>query len=338
MAKKIDKTASFDKGEIILYRSSDGKAALDVRLEQETVWLNQRQMAELFDKDTDTIGLHVRNIYKEGELTRKGTTEQSSVVQNEGGRQVRRKVNFYNLDVIISVGYRVKSRRGTQFRIWATNVLREHLIRGFTLNEKRLREQEQKLVDLRRTVGLLEQTLAHQAIGLDEAKGLLQVITDYAYALTTLDRFDHGTLTIEEVTLPAPYIMTYEAATEIVKAMGTEFGGLFGLEKDQGFKSALGAVYQTYGGEDLYPSIEEKAANLLYFVVKNHAFSDGNKRIAAALFIAFLAGNKSLYSKDGSKRIADNALVAITLMIAESNPADKETMVKLIVNLINSRN
>ncbi|AOY57784.1 conserved uncharacterized protein [Desulfococcus multivorans] len=170
--KKNDKTASSDKGEIILYRSPDGKAALDVRLEQETVWLNQRQMAELFDKDTDTIGLHVRNIYKEGELTRKGTTEQSSVVQNEGGRQVRRKVNFYNLDVIISVGYRVKSRRGTQFRIWATNVLREHLIRGFTLNEKRLREQEQKLVDLRRTVGLLEQTLAHQTIGLDEASCL----------------------------------------------------------------------------------------------------------------------------------------------------------------------
>jgi len=338
MAKNIDKIKSADKGEIILYRSPDGMAALDVRLEQETVWLNQRQMAELFDKDTDTIGLHIRNIYKEGELTRKGTTEQSSVVQNEGGRQVRRKVNFYNLDVIISVGYRVKSRRGTQFRIWATNVLREHLIRGFTLNEKRLREQEKKLADLRRTVGLLEQTLANQAIGLDEAKGLLQVITDYAYALTTLDRFDHGTLTIEEVTRPAPYIMTYEAAMEIVKAMGTEFGGLFGLEKDQGFKSALGAVYQTYGGEDLYPSIEEKAANLLYFVVKNHAFSDGNKRIAAALFIAFLAGNKSLYSKDGSKRIADNALVAITLMIAESNPADKETMVKLIVNLINSRN
>jgi prophage maintenance system killer protein len=314
MAKNIDKIKSTDKGEIILYRSPDGKAALDVRLEQETVWLNQRQMAELFDKDTDTIGLHIRNIYKEGELTRKGTAEQSSVVQNEGGRQVRRKVNFYNLDVIISVGYRVKSRRGTQFRIWTTNVLREHLIRGFTLNEKRLREQEQKLVDLRRTVGLLEQTLAHQAIGLDEAKGLLQVITDYAYALTTLDRFDHGTLIIEEVTRPAPYIMTYEAAMEIIKAMGTEFGGLFGLEKDHGFKSALGAVYQTYGGEDLYPSIEEKAANLLYFVVKNHAFSDGNKRIA------------------------DNALVAITLMIAESNPADKESMVKLIVNLINNRN
>jgi prophage maintenance system killer protein len=332
------KTSESNKGEVILYRSPDGKAALDVRLDRETVWLNQRQMAELFDKDTDTIGLHIRNLYKEGELTRKGTTEKSSVVQNEGGRQVRRKVGFYNLDVIISVGYRVKSKRGTQFRIWATNVLREHLVRGFTLNQKRLQEQKQKLSDLRCTIGLLEKTLAHQAIGLDEAKGLLNVITDYAYALTTLDRFDHGTLVIEKVTQPAPYIMTYDVAMEIIKAMQTGFGGLFGLEKDQGFKSALGAVYQTFGGEELYPSVEEKAANILYFVVKNHAFSDGNKRIAAALFIAFLAGNKALYRKDGTKRIADNALVAITLMIAESKPADKETMVKLIVNLINSRN
>jgi hypothetical protein len=176
--------------DVILYRSEDGAVQLEVQLDRETVWLNQRQMAGLFDKDTDTIGLHVRNIYKEGELPRKGTAEESSVVQNEGGRKVRRQVYFYNLDVIISVGYRVKSKRGTQFRQWATRVLREHLVRGFTLNEKRLQEQEQKLADLRRTVGLLEQTITHQAIGLDEAKGLLQVITDYAYALTTLDRAD----------------------------------------------------------------------------------------------------------------------------------------------------
>jgi hypothetical protein len=258
VTKKSDKTLFADRGEIILYRSPDGEAALDVRLDRETVWLNQRQMAELFDKDTDTIGLHIRNIYKEGELIRKGTTEESSVVQNEGGRQVRRKISFYNLDVIISVGYRVNSKRGTQFRIWATNVLREHLVRGFTLNEKRLREQEPKLSDLHRTVGPLEKTLARQAIGLDETKGLLQVITDYAYALTTLDRFDHGTLAIE-----AGALLTYEAAMEIVAAMQRGFGGLFGLEKDQGFKSALGAVYQAFGGEELYPSIEEKAANLL---------------------------------------------------------------------------
>ena len=200
--------------DVILYRSEDGAVQLEVQLDRETVWLNQRQMAELFDKDTDTIGLHVRNIYKEGELPRKGTTEESSVVQNEGGRKVRRQVYFYNLDVIISVGYRVKSKRGTQFRQWATGVLREHLVRGFTLNEKRLQEQEQKLADLRRTVGLLEQTITHQAIGLEEARGLLQVITDYAYALTTLDRFDHGSLAIEQTTRPAPYIMTYEAAKE----------------------------------------------------------------------------------------------------------------------------
>ncbi|MFO7646088.1 MAG: virulence protein RhuM/Fic/DOC family protein [Desulfosarcina sp.] len=324
--------------DVILYRSDDGAVQLDVQLERETVWLNQRQMAELFDKDTDTIGLHVRNIYKEGELPRKGTTEESSVVQKEGGRKVRRQVSFYNLDVIISVGYRVKSKRGTQFRQWATRVLREHLVRGFTLNEKRLQEQAQKLEDLRRTVGLLEKILTHQAIGLDEAKGLLQVITDYAYALTTLDRFDHGTLAIEQTTRPAAYLMTYEAAIEIVTAMKTGFGGLFGLEKDQGFKSALGAIYQTFGGEELYPSIEEKAANLLYFVVKNHAFSDGNKRIGAALFIAFLAGNHALYRGDGSKRIADNALVALTLLIAESRPRDKETIVKVIVSLINRAN
>lgn len=335
MAKKIENRNGPTKGEIVLYQSQDGKAALDVRLDRETVWLTQDQMADLFGRERSVITKHLRNVFKEGELEEASVCAKFAHTAADGKTY---QVQSYNLDVIISVGYRVKSKRGTQFRIWATNVLRDHLVRGFTLNEKRLLEQEQKLADLRSTVGLLEQTLAHQAIGLDEAKGLLKVLTDYAYALTTLDRFDHGTLAIEEVTRPAPYIMTYESAMEIINAMQPGFGGLFGLEKDQGFKSALGAVYQTFGGEELYPSIEEKAANLLYFVVKNHAFSDGNKRIAAALFIAFLAGNKALYHNDGSKRIADNALVAITLMIAESNPADKETMVKLIVNLINSRN
>jgi prophage maintenance system killer protein len=334
MKKKIEKSEP-GKGEIILYQSPDGKAILDVRLDRETVWLTQEQMSDLFGRERSVITKHVRNVFKEGELEESSVCAKFAHTATDGKTY---QVQCYNLDVIISVGYRVKSKLGTQFRIWATNVLREHLVRGFTLNERRLKEQEQKLGDLRRTVGLLEQTLAHQAIGLDEAKGLLQVITDYAYALTTLDRFDHGILAIEQVTRPALYVLTYEVAMEIIRAIQPGFGGLFGLEKDQGFKSALGAVYQTFGGEELYPSIEEKAANLLYFVVKNHAFSDGNKRIAAALFIAFLAGNKALYRKDGSKRIADNALVAITLMIAESNPVDKETMVKLIVNLINTQN
>ena len=304
--------------DVILYNAEDGKVQLEVQLEKDTVWLTQDQMADLFGRERSVITKHLRNVFKEGELEEASVRAKFAHTAADGKTY---QVQCYNLDVIISVGYRVKSKRGTQFRQWATQVLREHLVRGFTLNEKRLQEQEQKLDDLRRTVGLLEQTLVHQAIGLDEAKGLLQVITDYAYALTTLDRFDHGTLAIEQTTRPAAYLMTYEAAIEIVTAMKTGFGGLFGLEKDQGFKSALGAIYQTFGGEELYPSIEEKAANLLYFVVKNHAFSDGNKRIGAALFIAFLAGNHALYRGDGSKRIADNALVALTLLIAESRPA-----------------
>ncbi|MFZ1984773.1 MAG: virulence protein RhuM/Fic/DOC family protein [Desulfatitalea sp.] len=321
--------------DVILYNAEDGKIQLEVQLEKDTVWLTQDQMSDLFGRERSVITKHVRNVFREGELEEASVRAKFAHTADDGKTY---QVQCYNLDVIISVGYRVKSNRGTQFRQWATRVLREHLVRGFTLNEKRLQEQEQKLVDLRRTVGLLEQTIAHQAIGLDEAKGLLQVVTDYAYALTTLDRFDHGTLAIEQTTRQAPYMMTYEAAMEIVKTMKTGFGGLFGLEKDQGFKSALGAVYQTFGGEELYPSVEEKAGNLLYFVVKNHAFSDGNKRIGAALFITFLAGNKALYRGDGSKRVADNALVALTLLIAESQPRDKDTIVKVIVSLINRAN
>jgi prophage maintenance system killer protein len=321
--------------DVVLYKTDDGRVQLEVHLERETVWLTQDQMAELFGRERSVITKHVRNVFKEGELEEASVRAKFAHTAADGKTY---QVQGYNLDVIISVGYRIKSKRGTQFRQWATRVLREHLVRGFTLNEKRLQEQEQKLCDLRRTVGLLEQTITHQAIGLEEARGLLQVITDYAYALTTLDRFDHGSLAIEQTTRPAPYIMTYEAAMEIVTAMKSGFGGLFGLEKDQGFKSSLGAVYQTFGGEELYPSIEEKAANLRYFVVKNHAFSDGNKRIGAALFITFLAGNNALYRSDRSKRIADNALVALTLLIAESRPQDRETIVKVIVSLINRAN
>jgi len=321
--------------DVVLYNTEDGIVQLEVHLEKETVWLTQDQMAELFGRERSVITKHVRNVFKEGELEEAAVRAKFAHTAADGKTY---QVQYYNLDVIISVGYRVKSTRGTQFRQWATRVLREHLVRGFTVNEHRLREQDRKLADLRRTVGLLEQTLVNQAIGLDEARGLLQVVTDYAYALTTLDRFDHGTLAIEQTTRPAPYVMTYEAAMEIVDAMKSGFGGLFGLEKDQGFKGALGTIYQTFDGKELYPSIEEKAANLLYFVVKDHAFSDGNKRIGAALFITFLAGNRALYREDGSKRIADNALVALTLLIAESRPEDKETVVKVIVSLINRAN
>ena len=323
---------------VVLYQTPDGATSLEVHLEKETVWLTQKQMAELFGKNTDTIGLHIRNAYKEGELSEEGTAEESSVVQSEGSRQIRRTIRFYNLDVIISVGYRVKSQQGTRFRQWATRVLRDHIVRGYTVNEQRLREESAKLQEMRRTVELLARTLANQELVSETGRDVLRVITDYAYALTLLDRYDHGTLIIEETTRQALHVVDYDEAMGIVATMKGEFDGLFGIEKDQGFKSALGAIYQTFGGEELYPSIEEKGANLLYFVVKNHAFSDGNKRIAAALFIYFLGRNGILYRPDGSKRLADNALVALTLLIAESRPDEKETIVKVIVNLINRKN
>ena len=320
---------------IQIYQDTDGKTALEVKLDQETVWLTQKQMAMLFGKTVPTINEHIKNAFKEGEL------EENSVIRNfritaADGKQY--DTAHYNLDVIISVGYRVKSQQGTRFRIWATQTLKDHLVKGYTVNQQRLQEQTDKLSDLRKTVTLLEQTIAKQEIGLDEAKGLLSVITDYAYALTTLDRYDHGTLAIGSTTKATDYLLGYDEAISIVDSMKGEFGGLFGLEKDDGFKSALGTIYQTFGGKELYPSVEEKAANLLYFVVKNHAFSDGNKRIAAALFVYFMGGCGCLYRPDGGKRLADNALVALTLLIAESRPEEKDTIVKVVVNLINRDN
>lgn len=320
---------------IILYQSPDGNTSLDVHLDHETVWLTQKQMAELFGKTVPTINEHIKNIFKDAEL------DESSVIRNFRITAADGKTYdtaHYNLDVIISVGYRVKSQQGTRFRQWATKVLKDHIVKGYTINEQRFREQAEKLTDMRRTVELLARTLANQELVSETGKDVLRVISDYAYALNLLDRYDHGTLSIEETTRLALHVIDYDEAIGIVASMKGGFDGLFGIEKDQGFKSALGAIYQTFGGEELYPSIEEKGANLLYFIVKNHAFSDGNKRIAAALFIYFLGMNGILYRPDGSKRLADNALVALTLLIAESRPEEKETIVKVIVNLINRNN
>jgi len=301
-------------------------------------------MASLFDKDTDTIGLHIRNIYKEGELEESPTTEESSVVQSEGSREVRRTVRLYNLDVIISVGYRVKSKRGTQFRQWATSVLRDHIIKGYTINQRRLTEQADHYRELQETVRLIGELLTQQSLNAPQAEGLLRVITDYAYALSVLDDYDHQQLAIRNITRKEPFEITYEAARKAVDEMAEQMRqegkviGLFGREKDESFKSSLAAIYQTFGGEDLYPSIEEKAAHLLYFVTKNHSFSDGNKRIAAAIFLWFLDANGLLYAEDGHKRLGDNALVALTLMIAESKSQHKDIIVRVIVNLINKDN
>ncbi|ALC16748.1 cytochrome c biogenesis protein CycH [Desulfuromonas soudanensis] len=322
-------------GEFVLFQAEDGKTRLEVQLDHETVWLTQDQMAKLFERERSVVTKHLRNVFREGELDEMAVCAKHAHTAGDGKTY---QTQYYNLDVIISVGYRVKSKRGTQFRQWATRVLRDHLVKGYTIHEQRLREETAKLREMQQTVDLLARTLTTQELLTETGKDVLRVINDYAYALATLDRYDHGTLTIEETTRRALRVIGYEEAIGLVQAMKGEFDGLFGIEKDQGFKSALGTIYQTFDGKELYPSVEEKAANLLYFVVKNHAFSDGNKRIAAALFIYFLAGNAILYRPDGSKRLADNALVALTLLIAESRPEEKETIVKVIVNLINRSN
>jgi prophage maintenance system killer protein len=325
-------------GEIILFQAEDGKTRLEVQLDHETVWLSLNQMADLFERDKSVVSRHLRAIFQSDELSRAATVAKNATVQVEGDRRVSRTIEVYNLDVIIAIGYRVNSRRGTQFRQWATGVLRNHLVKGYTIHEQRLREETAKLREMQQTVDLLARTLTSQQLVTETGQDVLRVINDYAYALATLDRYDHGTLAIEATTGQVLQVIDYEEGIALIRAMKGEFDGLFGIEKDQGFKSALGTIYQTFDGKELYPSVEEKSANLLYFVVKNHAFSDGNKRIGAALFIYFLAANGILYRPDGSKRLADNALVALTLLIAESRPDEKETIVKVIVNLINRSN
>ena len=316
-------------GEVVLYQAADGKVSLDVRLERESLWLSQRQMSDLFEKDTDTIGLHLRNIYSEGELVESATTEESSVVQTEGKRQVRRQVRLYNLDAVISVGYRVSSKRGTQFRIWATGVLRDHLVKGYSANANRLR-------DLNRAVRLIADTARRGDLSGDEAKALLAVVGDYNQALGLLDDYDHQRVAKPKSAGAVTHALGYEEALRIVQQLRSRFGAsdIFGVEKDSSLAGALGAIMQTFGGEDLYPGLEEKAAHLLYFVVKNHAFVDGNKRIAAALFLWFLERNRALLKDDGTLRVSNAALVALTLMIAESRPDEKEVLVRIVMHLL----
>jgi len=327
------------KSEILIYISEDKSNEIQVRLEGDTIWLSQRQMSELFEKDSDTIGLHLKNIYKSGELEEGSTTEYSSVVQTEGQRQVRRKIKLYNLDAIISVGYRVNSIRGTQFRMWANKVLRDYLVKGYSVNQSLLEKKNEKLKELQEAVRIIRDSVGTKELTNEESRGLLDIVADYSYALDILDQYDYQTLRISDTTLGETYHLSYEEAIEKIRNVRKVYGNseLFGREKDESLSSSIGTIYQTFGGKDLYPSVEEKAANLLYFVTKNHSFSDGNKRIAAFLFLYFLDRNGILYDESGRKRIADNALVALTLMIAISKPEEKETMVSIIVNLINKR-
>ncbi|MBQ8115704.1 MAG: virulence protein RhuM/Fic/DOC family protein [Prevotella sp.] len=324
--------------QIIIYQTEDGQTQIDVRMENETVWLTQAQMAELFETDRTSIVRHINNIYKVEELDRESTCAKIAQVQVEGKRSVKRYIPYFNLDMIISVGYRVNSKRGVRFRQWANKVLKQYLVKGYAVNERLRKEQ---IGELRQLVGMLGRTIQSQPLlSNDETNALFEVVTDYAYALDTLDNYDYERLTINKTTKEEPFHATYENAMEAIDGLREKFGGsvLFGNEKDDSFKSSIGQIYQTFGGEELYPSVEEKAAMLLYLVTKNHSFSDGNKRIAATLFLWFLNNNHILYHPDGSKRIADSTLVALTLMIAESRTEEKDVMVKVVVNLINKNN
>ena len=323
---------------IVIYQTEDGQTQIDVRLENETVWLTQAQMAELFQTDRTSIVRHINNIYKVEELDRESTCAKIAQVQTEGNRQVTRTLPYFNLDMIISVGYRVNSKRGVKFRQWANRVLKDYLVKGYAINERIRKEQ---IGELRQLVGMLGRTIQNQPLlSNDETNALFEVVTDYTYALDTLDNYDYERLAIDKTTKEEPFHATYENAMEAIGGLRKKFGGssLFGNEKDDSFKSSIGQIYQTFGGEELYPSVEEKAAMLLYLVTKNHSFSDGNKRIAATLFLWFLNNNHVLYRADGSKRLADNTLVALTLMIAESRTEEKDVMVKVVVNLINQNN
>lgn len=319
--------------QIEIYQTKDKRTHVEVRFDDETVWLSQKQISDLFQKDVRTVSEHITNLYKEKELARNRTIRKFRIVQKEGKRSVERRVECYNLDVIISVGYRVKSKQGIQFRQWATQRLKEYLVQGYTVNEHRLKELQQ-------TMRLISDVALRRDLSGDEAKALLHVIGDYTYALDLLDDYDHQRINIRNTTAGVVESISYEEAQRIIGQLRKRFNAseLFGREKDKSLQSSLNVIFQTFNGKDLYPSIEEKGAHLLYFLVKNHSFTDGNKRIAAALFLWFFEKNNMLYAHDGTKRIADNALVAMTLLIAESKPADKEVLVNVVINLINKKN
>jgi len=319
--------------DIVIYE--DGNVELKTTLENETVWLNQKQMSELFGKSKKTVSEHIGNIFKEKELEKDLVVRNFRTTATDGKNY---NVLFYNLDVIISVGYRVKSKQGTQFRIWATKILKEYLIKGYALNQKKL--QEEKLDELNKTIALIKQGLSNQELSLTEAKGFIEIVGEYAKSWALLQGYDEQSLQEITRTKDEKFILDYDEAKEAIaelkkvlmkKGEATE---LFGREKAGEFKGNLLNIYQTFGGADLLPSLETKAANLLYYVIKGHPFNDGNKRIGAYLFVLFLHKNCILYKSDGESKINDNALASIALLVAQSNPDQKEIIIKLIMNML----
>ena len=324
------------RGEIVIYQTKGGNTALEVKLEKETVWLNLNQMADLFERDKSVISRHIRNIYEETELAPNSTVAKYATVQIEGGRKIERAIEYYNLDMILSVGYRVNSKQGTQFRIWANRILKEHLVQGYTMNEKRLLEQRQQIRKLHQAITLIERSMLEQVADLHDARAIVSLLSSFAKGLQILDDYDHENLEQNGMTHKAAVMVEKHDFLAVVEAMRRDFdSAVFGQPKDSSFDSSVSQIYQSFGGEELYPTIEHKAAMLLYFVVKNHSFVDGNKRIAAALFLYFLDKNSLLFDQAGARIISDEGLAALTLLIAISKPEEKDTMVKIVITVLN---
>ncbi|MEJ7822137.1 MAG: virulence protein RhuM/Fic/DOC family protein [Chitinophagaceae bacterium] len=321
---------------IEIYKGNDGQTQIEVQFEKDTVWLNQPQLAELFQGSRSSIVEHIKNIYKEKELEEEATCRKFRQVRKEGDRKVERNIDHYNLDLIISVGYRINSKRGTQFRQWATGRLKDYLVKGYAINQKRLQQLQQ-------VVNIIQQSGDTKELSVTETKGLLDIITNYTRSFILLNQFDSNNLSEAQLNENITYAIDYSDAIKAIDILKKQLlkkrkaSSLFGNQKDKSFGGILESIVQTFDGNNLYPSIEEQAAHLLYFVIKNHPFSDGNKRIGAFLFIWFLEKNKHRFKNNGEVKINDNGLVALALLVAQSDPADKELMVQLIINLINNR-
>lgn len=323
---------------IVIYEASKGDIRIDVRLENETIWLTLNQIADLFGVDKSGVSRHIKNIYNESELKEDSTVAKIATVQKEGERSIERDIEFYNLDVIISIGYRVNSKRATDFRIWATKTLRDYLVKGYTINEKRLLETQEKFKELQTAISFLQDKSQKEMLT-GQSQEILNLLSSYAKTLTLLNEYDSGKIS-ERKGGKTKFVLEYKKTLEIIQKIKTELaakkeaGDLFGQERQNMLEAVMRSLYQTFGGNELYPTIENKASNLLYLIIKDHSFSDGNKRIGSFLFVYFLDKNGYLYKKSGEKKINDNALTALALLVAESKPEEKDVMIKIIMNLI----
>jgi prophage maintenance system killer protein len=325
-----EKDDLLNKGEIIIYTAADGTEQTEVMLQGETLWLTEQQIAALFDRDRTVIGRHIKSVFKTGELEEKSNVQKMHIANSD------KPVAYYNLDVIISVGYRVNSKRGTQFRIWANRILKEHLIQGYTINEKSLREKTDKIKKLRESISLVERSILSQTQSLEDARNIIKVLSDFAGGLDILDDYDHEHLETNGKTLNSAIIINKHEFLRVVDSMRRQFDSdIFGKPKDNSFESSISQIYQSFNESELYPTIEHKASMLLYLVVKNHSFADGNKRIAAALFLYFLERNSILYRQDNQQIISNDGLAALTLLIAISKPEEMDTMVKITMTILN---